>query len=240
MTEDENRTEDDQPTEKSDDSRFEVKWKKKDFGSRPPPAEAATEVAEAGAPTDSASLQAELDAERDRTRELQDKWQRSAADLANLRKRHEQERADMEKMASMALVYDLLPVLDNFERATATVPGNLRQLTWIHGVLLVERQMRAILESRGVTAIEAEGKPFDPKVHEAVSERETEDSPPGTVVSVYQSGYTMHGYLIRPALVEVSKAPAKQAEDAGETASDAENTVEDLNVLDAEEHNVGP
>jgi molecular chaperone GrpE len=130
--------------------------------------------------------------------------------------------------------------LDNFERAIATVPGNLRQLTWIHGVLLVERQMRAILESRGVTAIEAEGKTFDPKVHEAVSECETDESPPNTVVSVYQSGYTMHGYLIRPALVEVSKAPVKQSEDAEEPALSEENTTEETAVEEAEEQNVGP
>jgi molecular chaperone GrpE len=240
MEDDENTSTAEHRAETSKDPRFEVKWRKKESAPRPAASEPPEEVLEGHPPADNTGIQAELDAERERTRELQDKWQRSAADLANLRRRHEQEREDLEKMASMALVYDLLPVLDNFERAIATLPGNLRQLTWIHGILLVERQMRAILESRGVTAIEAEGKTFDPKLHEAVSERETDDSPPNTVVSVYQSGYTMHGYLIRPALVEVSKAPAKH-EQKPETASlEVADSAEGEPVEEAEEQNVGP
>lgn len=150
----------------------------------------------------------------------------------------------MEKMASMTLVYDLLPVVDNFQRALASIPGNLGGLTWIHGVMLIERQMKAILESRGVTAIEATGKPFDPHFHEAVSERETDEAPPNTVVSEYQQGFTMHGYVIRPALVEVSKAPpvpADSVQDESSSGATEEDTPDGEEIAEeAQEQNVGP
>lgn len=193
-----------------DDERFEVKWKKKEGATRTPivpiePAEAAS---------DAATLQRELEEAQSRIRDLQDKWQRAAADVANLRRRTEQERADMEKFASMVLVSELLPVLDNFERALATIPGNLAMLTWMQGVMLIERHLLAILEHQGLEPIEALGKSFSPHFHEAVGERETSDAAPGTVVQEYQKGYSMHGRVIRPALVEVAKAPAAEQSDS--------------------------
>jgi molecular chaperone GrpE len=149
----------------------------------------------------------------------------------------------MEKMASMSLVFDLLPVVDNFQRAIASIPGNLGGLTWIHGVILIERQMKALLESRGVTPIEAIGKPFDPHYHEAVSERETDEAAPNTVVAEYQQGYVMHGYVIRPALVEVAKAPAApaQAEESAPSDVTETDTSDGEEISDeAQEQNVGP
>lgn len=221
---------DDEPSTASD-PRFEVKWRKKESTPPPPP----VEHAEAEGQED---LGRQLEEERARTRDLQDKWQRSAADLANLRRRHEQEKSDLEKMAGMSLVFDLLPVLDNFERALTTVPGNLQRLTWIHGVMLIERQMRAVLESRGVTAIESVGKPFDPRVHEAVSERETDEAEAATVLTEYQRGYTMHGYLIRPALVEVSRAPAP-VESGADGTPGGEHEGEEI-ASEAREEKAGP
>jgi molecular chaperone GrpE len=131
----------------------------------------------------------------------------------------------MEKFASMLLVSELLPVLDNFERALATVPGNLAMLTWIQGVMLIERHMAALLEHQGLAPIEAEGQQFNPQFHEAISERETADADPGAVVQVYQKGYTMHGRIIRPALVEVARTPVNQSrDDAASETADSEGT----------------
>jgi molecular chaperone GrpE len=184
---------------------FEVKWRKKNERT-PAPASApeATTTAEAG------SVQRELDEAQQRIKDLQDRWHRAQADLANLRRRTEQERGDMEKFASMMLVAELLPVLDNFERAIATIPGNLAMLTWIHGVMLIERHFRAILEHQGLQPIEAVGQPFNPGLHEAINEAETAEHAPGTVVQEYQTGYTMHGRVIRPTLVEVARAPERR------------------------------
>ncbi|HEX6510550.1 MAG TPA: nucleotide exchange factor GrpE [Chloroflexota bacterium] len=196
-----------------DDPRFEVKWRKK--GSSNPAASSAagmeTPASTAVSDGEVDELRRELEKERERTKDLHDRWQRSAADLVNLRRRTEQEREEVERFASMYLVAELLPVLDNFERALATVPGNLAMLTWIQGVALVERHMRAILEQRGLAPIEAQGQPFNPHLHEAVGEREQEGVAPGTVLQEYQKGYTMHGRVIRPTLVEIAAAPQQQA-----------------------------
>jgi molecular chaperone GrpE len=199
-----------------DDPRFEVKWRKRETrSSSPTPA-----VPVVGDEEDIGSLRRQLSEAQEQIGNLRDRWQRSAADLANLRKRTEQDKEDVEKFASMLLVAELLPVLDNFERALKTIPGNLGMLTWIQGVALIERHLQAILEQRGVEAIEAQGKAFSPHLHEAIAEREASEVAPGTIVRVYQTGYTMHGRTIRPALVEVASAPAIQAanDEGGEPA----------------------
>lgn len=225
----------------ADDSRFEVKWKKKETGSRPP-APAAPPIVD-----DAADLRRQLQEAQEQITNLRDRWQRSAADLANLRRHTEQQRGEMEQFASMLLVMDLLPVLDNFERAIATIPGTLSLLTWIQGVLLIERHLRAILEHRGVTEIEAEGQPFDPHRHEAISERETSDVPAGQVVAVLQKGYAMHGRVIRPALVEVARAPEEdtsspEASESGGTAgsADTDRAAAEGIAASAEAENTGP
>ena len=211
MTEESNtpQTNEQQTESPGDDKRFEVKWRKKQHSATTP-----VEIPQdaSGAPTaDVAQLERELETERQRVTELQDRWQRAAADLANFRKRTEQEKGDVQKLASMLLVQQLLPVLDNFDRALATIPGNLQMLTWIQGVMLIERHFRAILDRQGLEPVEAEGKPFSPHLHEAISERETPDAEPGTVLQVYQKGYSMHGRVIRPTLVELAKRPEVSA-----------------------------
>jgi molecular chaperone GrpE len=239
MEENENREAEEASSQSTlDDPRFEVKWRKKEAPRTTPPE--TVSVSPAPSVDEMAELHRQLDEERARVTDLQDKWQRSAAEVANLRRRHEGEREEMEKMAGMQLVYDLLPVVDNFDRAIASVPGNLARLTWIHGVMLIERQMRAILESRGVTAIDALQKPFDPHYHEAVSERETDEAPPGTVISQYQSGYTMHGYVIRPAMVEVAKAQAPSPTAAPAPDGGVEEPSGETIADEALQENIGP
>lgn len=204
--------------------RFEVKWRKKN---EPKPSTPQPEPGE-----DLAGVQRQLREEQERTKNLQERWQRAAADLANLKRRTEQERGDLEKFAGMLLVQELLPVLDNFERALATIPGNLEMLTWIQGIMLIERHLRAILERQGLQAIETAGQTFNPHLHEAVTERPTAEAAPGTIVQEYQRGYTMHGRLLRPALVEVAAAPSEVEET---TPHQAEQIAQQ-----AETENVGP
>ena len=249
MTEDNDTTQTSEDTQTAvDDSRFEVKWRKKSEPSPNPQGPGAVDSAQTPG-AEVADLQRELEEERKRVTELRDRWQRAAADLANLRRRTEQERSELEKFASMLLVQELLPVLDNFERAIATIPGNLQMLTWIQGVMLVERQLRAILERQGLAAIDTKGQPFSAHYHEAIAERETAEAASGTILQEYQRGYTMHGMVIRPSLVEVARArsseerppEAQQAEGPPPQAVEAtdQTTGEEI-AEEAESENVGP
>jgi molecular chaperone GrpE len=216
MTEEQESTETSEPRPVDlDDPRFEVKWRKKSDSS-PSPTLRSPDLGESEATpsvggSDLQTLQRELESERERVKDLQERWHRAAADLANLRRRTEQERSEVEQFASMRLVQELLPVLDNFERALSTIPGNLAMLTWLQGVMLIQRHLEALLEQQGLAPIEAQGQAFNPHFHEAVSEREQEGTTAGTVLQEYQKGYTMHGRVIRPALVEIAKEPSVQA-----------------------------
>jgi len=106
------------------------------------------------------------------------------------------------------LVTRLLPVLDDFDRARISLPPNLSGLTWIQGLFLIERKLKAILEQEGLAAMEVEGKDFDPLEHEAVLYEETDEGQVGKVIGELQRGYKMHDRVLRPALVKVGKARA--------------------------------
>ena len=248
MTEEQEVTESNEPRPTGlDDPRFEVKWRKKSDSS-PTPSVATpnleTPTTSTAAPGDMQALQQELEAERERVKDLQDRWHRAAADLANLRRRTEQERGEVEQFASMRLVQELLPVLDNFERALNTIPGNLAMLTWLQGVMLIQRHLEALLEQRGLAPIETQGQTFNPHYHEAVSEREQEGVAAGTIIQEYQRGYTMHGRVIRPALVELAKEPSTPAADENgsepaEPSSTDTAEAEEI-AMTAEVENPGP
>ncbi|HZT08440.1 MAG TPA: nucleotide exchange factor GrpE [Chloroflexota bacterium] len=131
-------------------------------------------------------------------------WQRSQADFVNYRRRTEQEKSELVKFAESGLILDLLPVLDDLERALAGLPQELRGLTWIDGILLIERKFRSILEAHGVTPIEASGKEFDPHEHEAVL-RDGEPGEATVVTAELQRGYRLHDRVLRPSLVKVGR-----------------------------------
>lgn len=132
--------------------------------------------------------------------------QRLAAEFSNYRKRVEAEREEVVRFANADLIRGLLAVLDSFDRALESLPKELQHFSWVDGIWLVERQMRAILEAEGLVPIAAVGKPFDPYEHEAVMYDETDTVPDGTVVGELQKGYKLHDRVIRPALVKVAKA----------------------------------
>jgi molecular chaperone GrpE len=99
-------------------------------------------------------------------------------------------------------------VLDDFDRALATVPEDAHE-GWVDGVRLVERKLRAVLEAEGVTPIEAVGEPFDPNLHEAVLHEKTTEHPDNQVIGEVQRGYRLHGRVLRPALVRVANNPSE-------------------------------
>jgi molecular chaperone GrpE len=133
-------------------------------------------------------------------------WHRSAADFANYKRRTDEERATLTQFTNAVLINKLLGVLDDFDRALESVPAEAHD-PWIEGVRLVERKLRNVLESEGVTPIEAVGLPFDPNLHEAVVHEETADHPDNHVIGELQRGYRLHDRIIRPSLVRVANNP---------------------------------
>jgi molecular chaperone GrpE len=152
------------------------------------------------------SLERELAEARAKSEEHLYHWQRSAADFANYKRRTEEERSTVGQFSTAILLGKVIAVLDDFDRALESVPGDARD-PWVEGVRLTERKLRGVLESEGVTPIEATGQPFDPNVHEAVAHEDTTDHPDNTVIGEVQRGYRLHDRILRPSLVRVANNP---------------------------------
>jgi len=163
-------------------------------------------------PNDIDGWRARLAEETAKAQSYLSSWQRAAADYQNLKRRMEQERSEVGRLANASLVINLLPLIDDLERALRTVDTNLAGLTWIDGIWLIYRKFQAILENAGVKEIPAEGQSFDPNVHEAIGEAPGEEH---KVVSVVQKGYALGDRVVRPAMVIVGKREA-----GGETRED--------------------
>lgn len=168
---------------------------------------AAETVDIAGAPAGSAELLARIAALEAEKKDTWDKMLRTAADLENLRKRQRRELDDARNDTKMRVLKEMLPVVDNLERALQANPAGENDPV-LDGVRLVQRQFLQALERLEVTPIEAERQPFDPNLHEAISQQETSDHPPGTVIAVLQRGFKSGDRLLRPSLVVVAKAKA--------------------------------
>jgi molecular chaperone GrpE len=151
-------------------------------------------------------LTRELEAAKASAEEHRYNWQRSAADFSNYKRRTDEERATMVAFSNASLIARLLGVLDDFDRALDNVPPDAHE-SWVEGVRLVERKLRNVLESEGVTPIDALGQPFDPNLHEAVVHEETADYPDNHVIDEVQRGYRLHDRVIRPSLVRVANNP---------------------------------
>lgn len=132
--------------------------------------------------------------------------QRATADLANYRRRVEEDRGATMGFATALLIGKLLAVLDDFDRALDHVPPDAHE-GWLDGIRLVERKLRSLLEAEGVTQIEAAGQPFDPNLHEAVVHEETTEFPDNQVIGELQRGYRLHDRVLRPSLVRVANNP---------------------------------
>lgn len=150
------------------------------------------------------SLEEQLTKAQAQAAEYLEGWQRARAEFANARKRMERDRADARRNATIDVVSRLLPILDDFERALETVPKEIADHTWFEGVALVHRKLRSILEGVDIERIDAVGKPFDPNVHEAVLQEESDEYASGIVIKELQSGYRLNDRVIRPAMVVVA------------------------------------
>jgi molecular chaperone GrpE len=157
-----------------------------------------------------AELEAKVAALEKEKKDNWDRYLRSAADLENLRKRQKREAEDAKFEAKGKVLKEMLPVVDNLERAIEhAAQASEDKHPIVEGVQLVLRQFTTAFERLDVTAVEAMGQPFDPNLHEAISQQES-DQPPGTVVQVLQRGYKSGDRLLRPALVVVAKAKATE------------------------------
>jgi molecular chaperone GrpE len=143
-------------------------------------------------------------------KETYDRLLRTAADFDNYRKRARRDQDEAALKAKETVLKEMLPIIDNLERALAAAQaaqGDSTAASVIDGVKLVLRQFTSALERFEVKVVEAIGKPFDPSFHEAISQIPTTDQPNGTVVAEMQRGYTIGTRLLRPALVAVAKSP---------------------------------
>jgi molecular chaperone GrpE len=153
------------------------------------------------------NLAAEVEREREKATDYMNRWQRAQADLANYKRRAEQEREQERKFALGPLFLELLKMQDNFQRAFETLPVELREFSWVQGVVLNFAHLDGLLRLYGVTPFETKpGQPFDPALHEAVTHEETDTYPDGSITAEYQRGYRLHDRVLRPALVRVAKA----------------------------------
>jgi len=130
--------------------------------------------------------------------------QRLQADFDNYRKRTQKEKAELIKYASERLVADLLPVLDNFDRAVSAAKVNPDFTSFSQGVEMILRQMQTALSKEGLKAMDTVGQPFDPNLHEAVLRVASEEHPENTVVEELQKGYYLKEKVLRPCMVKVS------------------------------------
>jgi molecular chaperone GrpE len=145
-------------------------------------------------------LRAQLDEERARAESYLGQWQRAAADFQNFKRRTEQEREEYGRLASTAFIINILPAIDDLDRAMANVDGAIAGTSWVEGIGAIQRKLKGALEAAGLTEIPAEGEKFDPNVHEAISQA------PGAhdaVVAEVRKGYRLGNRVIRPAMVVV-------------------------------------
>lgn len=173
-----------------------------------------------GAPSGPIDPVAEAKAEAARFKE---QWMRSAADFDNFRKRSRKELEDTRKAGREELLKDLLPVFDNLERAMTSAERATEVKPVAEGLKMVLRQFADTLGRSGITKVPTLGSHFDPGIHEAIQQVETDEHPPGTVVAEVQPGYLQGDRLVRAAMVVVAKpkAPAEGDGAGGNTELDA-------------------
>lgn len=150
---------------------------------------------------------------------------RATAEYENYKKRAQREAEEFRKFANESLIKELLPVIDNLERAVeSSGTDKSANKGIVEGVEMTLREIYKVLERFHLKALESEGRPFDPNFHQAVLQQESSDHPENTVLKEMQKGYTLHDRLIRPAMVVVTKAEAKEKNNQDSEKESADHT----------------
>jgi molecular chaperone GrpE len=163
------------------------------------------------------ALKQQLEAKEQEAKSNYDRLLRQTSELDNFKKRTARERDEAIRFANEALVKDLLPVVDNLERAVAHASSGGNGKPLVEGVELVLRQFLDVLMKHGAVQIQAVGQPFDPAKHEAMVQVESSDHETNSIVEEFQKGYIFRERLLRPALVSVAKASGTKEKKNGES-----------------------
>lgn len=174
------------------------------------------ELSELTEEADVETLMKALAEEKEKAEKYLASWQRAEADFSNYKRRAEQERNELGDSANSALILNLLLVLDDLERAFASLPAKSEGHTWVEGMRLIHRKLQGVLEAQGLAEIKAVGEAFDPSLHEAVGHQEGEE---GVVIGEVQKGYKLKDRVLRPTLAVVGKGKVEKAEEEGSEES---------------------
>lgn len=155
----------------------------------------------------SAALRNELEEAKALAANYLDQWRRTTAEFSNYRKRQERDRVEMAQSGKVDIILQVLPVLDDFDRAFKAVPIDMQSHSLLEGFRLIERKFNQTLERMGVTAVQAVGLPFDPSIHESVAS-ELSDQDEGIVLEEFRKGYKLLDKVLRPAMVKISSGKA--------------------------------
>ena len=167
-------------------------------------------------------LELQIETLRKEKEELYDRYLRKHADFENFRKRLEKDKKDFHQFALTDIMGELIFILDNFERAFSHASDASNQ-EYQKGVELIYRQLKDVLEKRGLRAIQTEGQKFDPNFHEAVAREERNDVEEGTILEELQRGYLFQNRLLRPAMVKVSYSSDDHSPDGGSSDNKSED-----------------
>ena len=148
-----------------------------------------------------------LTAAKEELASWRDRALRTQADLENFRKRSARDRADAIKYGNSSLLEELLPIADNFEMGLAAATAEDANSSIAQGMQMVRKQLSDFLANNGLNEVETDGKPFDPNLHEALSQQPSDEVPEGTIISTMRKGYQLHDRLLRAANVVVSSGP---------------------------------
>jgi len=154
-----------------------------------------------------AALEQAVVEEKEKSEKYLANWQRAQADLVNYKKRAQQEKRETAEFGNSMLILNLLTVMDDLDRAFVSLPSRLSRSTWAQGMKLIYDKFRGILEAQGVTEIEAKGKPFDPRLHQAVMRREGEED---IVIEEVQKGYKLKDRVVRASVVVVGNGKGEK------------------------------
>jgi len=155
----------------------------------------------------------ELERLKQEVKQAKDQYLRTLAEFDNAKKRLHREKEEFARFASETMVRALLPIVDSLDQALVAVDQQSDPQAVIKGVHLIYRQLLGLLEKEGVKRIATVGERFDPHQHEAVAQVETDGKPEDTVVEEVQVGYTMHGKVVRPAIVKVAKRKEQESQE---------------------------